>query len=108
MKHILCLALLSGTFLFACRTQNNDPRAAAREYCQCMHKYHSSTDFAYALTVCRGRMVEKYRLYKIDKLDMRFRDTAEKIPDATADSVKTFMSGFNQYLNENCGEDKTD
>lgn len=38
--------------------------------------------------------VEKYRLYKSDKLDMRFIDTAEKIPSVTADSVRTLMTGF--------------
>lgn len=78
MKNILYLAIVSIAYLLVSCTQNDDPETAAKEYCECLHEYNSSKDYAYALTICRGKMVEKYRLYKIDKLDMRFRDTAEK------------------------------
>lgn len=84
----------------------NDPHQAARDYCQCLKKHNALKDYATALVICEGKMVEKYRYYRISIVDLKFDWMYDKLSKATIDSTKEFMNKFDLYKNKNCEEEK--
>ena len=98
------LILIIPLFVLGCSNKKNDqsPQAAAREYCDCMKRNGASKDYLYALTVCDGELVQKYRLYRLKRIDIRYYKTNRKLSVKTIDSIGAFSNAMDAYTHEHC------
>lgn len=89
--------------LYSC-TGKTLPQTAAEEFCDCMQKNNALKNYKQVIAKCDSPLIEKYPLYKIDKID--FRDSAlfSKISVEKNKQVAAFMIEFWDNTNKNCYE----
>jgi hypothetical protein len=100
ISYFLSLLLLS---VLGCKDASNDAVEAGKLYCKCMEKYgqHNWNNYLFASRVCDAELAKENRLYRISilEIDEPFPKPYNK---ARGDSIVSFLSKFNDYINYNC------
>ena len=104
------IAYLLSTFLVALgisfvsikqKATSSEPTVDAKAYCDCLRKNGAPQQQFYATAVCDGDFVQKYRLFRINRIEIRIK---EAIPKATLDSAVAYKNAFNKYIIQHCCE----
>jgi hypothetical protein len=94
-------AFLLAMFLLACDNEYDADKAAER-FCDCMKSNDASRKFNEASDICFDKLIEENRYFKLWNVDMCDRELDKKISNELRDSVKLFISGFDNYTNSHC------
>lgn len=101
-RYIRASIVFSCLIFFSCRQEENEATKAAKEFCNCMQQQSLTKHFLSAHATCDSELFPKYRLYKIERLYLRYYETQSKIPSATKDSVWQFAIIMDHYTHDNC------
>jgi len=91
---LVCIIVIS-----SCE-QMNGPTATASAFCDCLKKNGAPKQAVYARAVCDGEFIQRNRLYKLYRIDIRYG--LGKLSNSTLDSVWSFMKVFSDYTKEHC------
>jgi hypothetical protein len=91
------------SILASCKNQN-DGLTVAKEYCDCMKANGAQKNYAYGRVICDGELIQKSRMYKLDKVDLTYYELHFKVPENVRDSVRIFDKAFDKYVTEHCCE----
>ncbi|WP_276502256.1 hypothetical protein [Terrimonas pollutisoli] len=101
-----CMALLLLLLFFGCKgtTEDFNPEAVAKEYCNCVKEQIQSNNLLDARVICDSKMSLKNRFFRLQQGHIMFPNRLSKLPKETADSVWKFYDTFTDYIFKNCRE----
>lgn len=71
----------------------------AKAYCKCLLQNGAPKQRFYAKTVCDGEFVQRYRLFRINMIEIRARLA---LSNATRDSAIRYKKEFDRYTSQHC------
>lgn len=98
-KKIMVLLLV--VFLWQCN-KKTDAEKAADEYCECMRENNAPQNYVNASWYCNAVLITKYRMYRLDKIDIPYEKYGTPISRLTKDSVSKFYNDFFDLVRQNC------
>ena len=98
---VFCFLMMLG----GCGSENG--ATAGKDFCDCVHAQkpvsrNPSVNHYTAEKICEGRMIEKYPLYRVYAVDMRYADTTTAVDWAERERARLFILDFAHYVNANC------